>query len=275
MTSNQPLLTTGEFAALHHINKRTLHYYDSIGLFSPSATGENGYRYYSYLQSAALEMILTLRELGMSIEEISAYQRHPSAPAFHQILAEKTAEIDENLKRLKELRRLLAAQERQLCTCEETDLDRIEVLTCPREYLQLSGAITGTYDDGDLAVFTRHAHATGGHRLFNKSYGSMISVPKIQEGRFGEDDCFFTRMEKSAVQSGLFVKPEGTYLRAYSKGDWDKLPAAYHRLLAYAAAHRLTLQGYLYEEGLNEMAISSMADYVTQITVRCTPAQNS
>ena len=28
-------LTTAQFAALHEVNKRTLHYYDSIGLFSP------------------------------------------------------------------------------------------------------------------------------------------------------------------------------------------------------------------------------------------------
>ncbi len=28
--------TTGEFAKLNGINKRTLHYYDEIGLFSPA-----------------------------------------------------------------------------------------------------------------------------------------------------------------------------------------------------------------------------------------------
>lgn len=28
-------LTTAHFANLHEINRRTLHYYDSIGLFSP------------------------------------------------------------------------------------------------------------------------------------------------------------------------------------------------------------------------------------------------
>lgn len=36
-------LTTAQFAKLHGVNKRTLHYYDDIGLFSPRAKGENGY----------------------------------------------------------------------------------------------------------------------------------------------------------------------------------------------------------------------------------------
>ena len=38
-------LTTAQFAKLHNVNKRTLHYYDDIGLFSPCHKGENGYRY--------------------------------------------------------------------------------------------------------------------------------------------------------------------------------------------------------------------------------------
>lgn len=36
-------LTTSQFAKLHEVNKRTLHYYDSIGLFSPIEKGENNY----------------------------------------------------------------------------------------------------------------------------------------------------------------------------------------------------------------------------------------
>ncbi|MEG1551671.1 MAG: MerR family DNA-binding transcriptional regulator, partial [Oscillospiraceae bacterium] len=62
--------TTGQFAKLHNINKRTLHYYDDIGLFSPAYKGKNGYRYYTYQQSPTLEMLLTLRELNMSVNEI-------------------------------------------------------------------------------------------------------------------------------------------------------------------------------------------------------------
>ena len=33
MFQNSILFTAGQFARLHHLNKRTLHYYDDIGLF--------------------------------------------------------------------------------------------------------------------------------------------------------------------------------------------------------------------------------------------------
>ena len=58
MENKKKLLTIGQFAALHGINKKTLMWYDEIGLFHPSLIHpENGYRYYSYYQSAILETI--------------------------------------------------------------------------------------------------------------------------------------------------------------------------------------------------------------------------
>ena len=42
------LFTIGQFAALHEINKKTLMWYDEIGLLKPACIKENGYQYYSY-----------------------------------------------------------------------------------------------------------------------------------------------------------------------------------------------------------------------------------
>ena len=64
-------LTTAQFAKLHGVNKRTLHYYDDIGLFSPRAKGENGYRFYDAAQSLDFEYIRMLKELNMSSDEIA------------------------------------------------------------------------------------------------------------------------------------------------------------------------------------------------------------
>lgn len=53
MEKKSKLLTIGQFASLHGINKKTLMWYDEIGLFHPAFIHpENGYRYYSYHQSS-------------------------------------------------------------------------------------------------------------------------------------------------------------------------------------------------------------------------------
>lgn len=82
-------LTTAQFAALHEVNKRTLHYYDSIGLFSPETKGDNHYRYYDSAQSIHFEYILMLKELNMSIEEIKSYLDAPNAEDFIAIVDQK------------------------------------------------------------------------------------------------------------------------------------------------------------------------------------------
>ncbi|MFR1481178.1 MAG: MerR family DNA-binding transcriptional regulator [Hydrogeniiclostridium mannosilyticum] len=40
MKNKKYLYTTGQFAKLNGVNKRTLHYYDEIGLFSPKSKGK-------------------------------------------------------------------------------------------------------------------------------------------------------------------------------------------------------------------------------------------
>lgn len=82
MKRNDYLYPSGEFARLTGVNKRTLHYYNDIGLFCPEVIGENGYHYYSCFQFAQLELILTLRRIGLSIEEIREYVTGPSDESF-------------------------------------------------------------------------------------------------------------------------------------------------------------------------------------------------
>ena len=81
------------------MNKRTLHYYDDIGLFSPRAKGENGYRFYDAAQSLEFEYIRMLKELNMSIDEIAAYCKAPTPARFLEIASAKEEEIGRQIKK--------------------------------------------------------------------------------------------------------------------------------------------------------------------------------
>lgn len=262
-------LTAGEFANLHHVNKRTLHYYDEIGLFQPSHKGENEYRYYSYLQSPEFEMILAFRELGMSIEEIKAYYAKRTPEKFRRILRDKQQSIQEQIRHLKEISQMLKAKENQLDLCEQADFDAITMIECETEYLLLSDHMNGDFGSDDFKILFEQMVAPPAGQLLNSRYGSMIDTAELLQGNFDAYACFFTQITHPVSKKGLFLKPQGSYLRTFCKGNWSRLPATYERLLAYAKEHRLTLTGYAYEEGINEMVISSIDEYVAQITVRC------
>ncbi|WP_339319095.1 MerR family transcriptional regulator [Paenibacillus sp. FSL R10-2734] len=60
----------GELAKLTGLTIRTLRFYDQIGLFSPSGQTESGHRLYNELDLSRLQQILSLKGLGLSLEEI-------------------------------------------------------------------------------------------------------------------------------------------------------------------------------------------------------------
>ncbi len=60
----------GELARLTGLTVRTLRFYDQIGLFSPSGQTETGHRLYNETDLSRLHQILSLKELGLSLEEI-------------------------------------------------------------------------------------------------------------------------------------------------------------------------------------------------------------
>lgn len=62
----------GDLAKLTGLTIRTLRFYDQIGLFSPSAQTESGHRLYGEEDLARLYQIVSLKELGLSLDEVKA-----------------------------------------------------------------------------------------------------------------------------------------------------------------------------------------------------------
>lgn len=62
----------GDLAKLTGLTVRTLRFYDQIGLFSPSGQTESGHRLYNESDLSRLHQILSLKELGLSLEEIKS-----------------------------------------------------------------------------------------------------------------------------------------------------------------------------------------------------------
>jgi DNA-binding transcriptional MerR regulator len=59
------------------LSVRTLHHYDEIGLLSPTERTRSGHRLYGPDEIARLQQILSLRQLGLSLDEIASYLERP------------------------------------------------------------------------------------------------------------------------------------------------------------------------------------------------------
>src|SRR5579864_8327632 len=70
-------LKVGELARRTGLTIRTLHHYDAIGLVRPSLRTESGHRLYTAADVARLQQVLSLRQLGFSLEEVRACLGRP------------------------------------------------------------------------------------------------------------------------------------------------------------------------------------------------------
>ncbi|MGH3646062.1 MAG: MerR family transcriptional regulator [Micromonosporaceae bacterium] len=98
----------GELAEATGLTVRTLHYYDEIGLLTPSARTRTGHRRYADADVQRLYRICLLRRLGLTLEEIGAALDDPAwdlAAAMHRHIEQ----LDERLALSHRLRQRLAA----------------------------------------------------------------------------------------------------------------------------------------------------------------------
>ncbi|QYR20331.1 MerR family transcriptional regulator [Paenibacillus sp. sptzw28] len=97
----------GEIAGLTGLTIRTLRYYDQIGLFSPSDQTDSGHRLYTESDISRLHQILSLKELGLALEEIkSLLARNHCSPV--EIVS---LQIERLKERIQTQQRLLAELE--------------------------------------------------------------------------------------------------------------------------------------------------------------------
>ena len=69
------MLKIGDFSKLARVIVKALRYYNELGLLKPIKVDQfTGYRYYSASQLTHLYRIIALKDMGLSLEEISRLQ---------------------------------------------------------------------------------------------------------------------------------------------------------------------------------------------------------
>lgn len=268
MEEKTKLLTIGQFAALHGINKKTLMWYDEIDLFKPAVVNpETGYRFYNYYQSPVLETILLLRELNVSITEIQEFMQNRSAMNLKSLLDEKISELDLQLLHMQAVRNTLCSHRQNMVTLLTMDLSEIRIVEKEARCLVTVDIDKEVTFEEEVELITAETTKYRLGRLHDASYGSMISVNSLLDGNFDNYTKLFIEIPFLHQTDGLHIQPKGKYLQAFHKGSWDGIPSRYQELLNYAKKQGITLSGYSYEKGINENVIDQIDDYIVQIEI--------
>ncbi len=114
-------MRVGVLAKRTGVSVRTLHYYDEIGLLAPSERSDAGYRLYAAADIVRLQQIMSLRQLGFSLDEIQGCLcRGDLSPL--RVIEQQIAQLREQIALHHQLRDRLEAIAQGLREAEEPSI---------------------------------------------------------------------------------------------------------------------------------------------------------
>ena len=126
-------LKVGDLAARTGVSIRTLHHYDDIGLLSPRHRSPSGHRLYRRADIIRLQQIVSLRQMGLSLDQIRGALNRPQQRA--QIIRSHIEHLKKQIAAQQDLcRRLeMITAKGELASIDEI-IETIEVMTMFEKY---------------------------------------------------------------------------------------------------------------------------------------------
>lgn len=167
-------LKVGELAKRTGVSVRTLHHYEEIGLLEPTERTSAGHRLYGVEAIERLQQILSLRQLGLSLEEVGeALDRPDFEPA--RLLRWQLARLGERLREIaglvERLERLASRYERGERVPVGEFLEAIERMKMVEEY----------YTPEQMAQLERRREEVGEDRIREVEEGWKDLAARVNE----------------------------------------------------------------------------------------------
>jgi DNA-binding transcriptional MerR regulator len=148
----------GELAKQTGITVRTLHHWDEIGLVSPTERTPKGYRLYTADDIARLQRVVSLRQLGFSLDEIRSLLDRPDGALPH-VLRMHAQRLREEIGRKQALCDRLESLVRLVDTTGEVSVEEflksIQEITTMEKY----------FTPGQRAQLEERAQTVGAERV--------------------------------------------------------------------------------------------------------------
>jgi len=92
--SQRSILSIKQTADLYGLTNSALYYYEQIGLLTPERNKENGYRIYRDEDFIHLNVIKTLQNMGIPLEQIKSFEQNHTMPHSLELLRDELQRID-------------------------------------------------------------------------------------------------------------------------------------------------------------------------------------
>lgn len=264
------MYTIGEFARMAQVSRRQLRHWDEIGLLRPQKVDSNsGYRFYSTSQLTALNRIVALKELGISLDQIRRFiEDDVSLDEMQGMLLLRKAEMEQQV--LTELRRIRTIESRlkQIREFGERIHDVVVKQVKAQKFIGIRSVVAdweSTYQAWELAApLLQGSHSDNYGDLMGILHASGITTEyfDMEVGRVllaethpplaTPDGQVFTVSELPATEMATFLHkgpPYEAHIGFSAIGEWAELND-----YAFAGAMRgIVVEPYNFDDAENLM----------------------
>lgn len=264
-------ILTGTVSKITGIPKQTLIYYDKIGLLEPE-TYENGYRGYSYEDLEKLDIIMSLKETGLSLKEIIDFMKESSIDQSIDVLEKQSLKLKDHIEYLNTIQARIEFRVKELKVIKRKPLTKeIRIVTYPERYI-----VDFPIDNNGELSFGYALKAMRDHMFSNEAYHKYAHMV---EGVMLDKQCLLSHKYEQLKSVFVFIdhydnKPyekilkKGKYVVMQHHGTYDTTHYTYATMLEYLRERSFTIVGDALELSvLNHWATQSEEDYVTEIQI--------
>lgn len=223
------LYSIGDTAKLMGVSVQTLRNYSNMDLIQPQYIDENtGYRYYSFVQFHLIDRIRYLRNLGLSLGEISDILKEGKVENICTALEKQRERVRKELNALLEQADDIRWYESYFKYYSDNELENIPYIKeYPKRYL----ACVDWVEDSDTieSVETRLVKLRNSEAmkdvLLYRQFGYVASFDTFMENRFQEEKYFIhLKREPEKWQDFYMEIPAGKFLCMKARirtDEWD------------------------------------------------------
>lgn len=210
-----------EIAELFHLHPDTLRYYEEKGIISP-IRNSSGYRLYSFQDICTLNVIQSLRDLDISLDEIRLYLQKRSTHETLLFLQHEEWILQEKMKRLQKLKSEIENRENRLKHFQSISENQVKIIimeALPYVFLQENIILEKEVDFLLKKLESKHQNYI--KVIGSQTMGAFCDLKSLEKGIYNHfSSVFFLTSFKMPYDA---VLPQGYYAQMFYKGSYNRL----------------------------------------------------
>ena len=272
----EDMFRIGQLASIYRISGKTLRYYDELGLLRPKYVDEaTGYRYYTSSQIPILNEIFLLKEMGLSLKEIT-YLMKEEVDKDHTLLKGvlelKQLEFDRQIQELNEKKQTIELLKKKLDKGGGIELSSFKVRIKKVEKMQVASlkASISTYSTqealwAELLDYLNRCRAKIGNERYTIYYDSVYKSDEIQVEILKRVLAPFPETERIRYK-GQEGYEEVAYL--LHTGEHESVIDSYEAILTWIEENGYKVVGNIREEfHMDDFTTDDPKEFVTEIQI--------